>query len=134
MSKPDLPFVWKTFVRITCPFVASWQFLLEFFLCESCYFSILGPILLKLHILAHLIKSFPTVYGLCSCIKEMLIPLAGKRFERCNFLVLRSVLLKNACFISAHLIESYPRESGSWSWAKEKLLIPLEAHSRAKFF
>ena len=43
---------------------------------------------------------FPTVYGLCSCIKKMLIPLAGKRFERCNFLVLRPVLLKNAYFSS----------------------------------
>ena len=41
---------------------------------------------------------FPTVYGLCSCIKKMLIPPAGKRFERCNFLVLRPVLLKNAYF------------------------------------
>ena len=40
-------------------FVAFWQFLLEFSPCESCYFSILGPILLKLHILAHLIESFP---------------------------------------------------------------------------
>ena len=43
---------------------------------------------------------FPTVYGLCSCIKKMSIPLAGKRLERCNFLVLRPVLLKNAYFSS----------------------------------
>ena len=34
--------------------------------------------------------------------------------------------------ISAHLIESYPREHGSWSWAKEKLSIPLEAHDKAQ--
>ena len=82
-------------------FVASWQFLVEFSPCESCYFSILARILLKLHILAHVIKSFPTVYGLCSCIREQnSIPLAGKRFERCNFLVLRPVLLKNAYFSS----------------------------------
>ena len=51
-------------------FVASWQFLLEFSPWESCYFSILAPILLKLHILAHLINCYPTVYGLCSCIKK----------------------------------------------------------------
>ena len=34
--------------------------------------------------------------------------------------------------ILAHLIESYPREYGSWSWAKEKLSIPLEAHDKAQ--
>ena len=34
--------------------------------------------------------------------------------------------------ISAHLIESYPREYGSWSWAKEKLSIPLEAYDKAQ--
>ena len=34
--------------------------------------------------------------------------------------------------ISAHLIESYPREYGSWSWAKEKLSIPLEALDKAQ--
>ena len=34
--------------------------------------------------------------------------------------------------ISAHLIESYPREYGSWSWAKEKLLIPLEVRDKAQ--
>ena len=82
-------------------FVASWQFLLEFPPCESCYFSILGPILLKLHILAHLItwiKSFPTVYGLCSCIKKMSIPLAGKRFERCNCLSLTSCTAEKCIF------------------------------------
>ena len=48
---------------------AQWQFPIEFSLCESCYFSILRPILLKLNNLAHLIKSFPTVYALCSCSK-----------------------------------------------------------------
>ena len=59
-------------------FVASWQFFLEFSPCQSCYFSILGTILLKWSILAHLIKSFPTVYGLCSCMKmKMSILLAA---------------------------------------------------------
>ena len=89
-------------------FVASWQFLLVFSPCESCYFWIFGPILLKLHILAHLIESFPTVYGLCSCIKiKMPIPLAAhswrssmERDSSANFLVLRPVLLKNAYFSS----------------------------------
>ena len=56
----------------------QWQFLIEFSPCESCYFSILRPILLKFHIFAHLIKSFPMVYGLCSCIEiKMSIPLAA---------------------------------------------------------
>ena len=32
--------------------------------------------------------------------------------------------------ISAPLIDSYPREYGSWSCAKEKLLLPLEAHDK----
>ena len=35
--------------------------------------------------------------------------------------------------ISAQLIESYPREYGLWSWAKEKLLIPLEVHDKAQW-
>ena len=34
--------------------------------------------------------------------------------------------------MSAHLIKSYPREYGSWSWAEEKLEIPLEAHDKAE--
>ena len=45
---------------------------------ECSYFSVLRPILLKLHTLTHLIESFPTVYGLWSCIEiEMLIPLGA---------------------------------------------------------
>ena len=57
-------------------FVSSLQFLLEFSPCESCYFTILGPILLKLHILAQLIESFPTAYGLRNCIEiKLSIPL-----------------------------------------------------------
>ena len=47
----------------------QWQFLVEFSPCESCYFSILRAILLKLHIFAHLIESYSTVYGLSSCIE-----------------------------------------------------------------
>ena len=54
------------------------QFLIEFSPCESCYFSILRAILLKLHIFAHLIESYPTVYGLSSCVeKKILIPLVA---------------------------------------------------------
>ena len=37
--------------------VASWQFLLQFSPCKSCYFLILAPLLLKLHILAQNLKS-----------------------------------------------------------------------------
>ena len=36
---------------------------------EGFYFSVLRPILLKLHISAHLIKSFATVYSWGSCIE-----------------------------------------------------------------
>ena len=36
----------------------QWQFLIEFYPCESCYFLILRPIPLKLQIFAHLIESF----------------------------------------------------------------------------
>ena len=34
--------------------------------------------------------------------------------------------------ISAQLIDSFPLMYGSWSWAKEKLSIPLEAHDKAQ--
>ena len=45
---------------------------------ECCYPSVLRPILLKLHILTHLIESFPTLYGLWSCIEVKLsIPLGA---------------------------------------------------------
>ena len=53
-----------------------------------------------------------------------------KRFERRNFLVLLPVLLK--LHISAHLVEGYSREYSSWSWAKEKLSIPLGVHDKAQ--
>ena len=43
---------------------------------ESRYFLVLRHILLELHILADLIESFRTLYGLCSCIEiKLLIPL-----------------------------------------------------------
>ena len=47
-----------------------------------------------------------------------------------NFFVLRPILVK--FHIRTRLIEGFPREHGSWSWAKEKLLIPLEAHDKAQ--
>ena len=57
---------------------AQWQFLVEFSPSESFYFSILRAILLKLHVFAHLIKSYQTVYGLSSCIEiKMSIPQAA---------------------------------------------------------
>ena len=57
---------------------AQWQFLVEFSPCKSCYFSILCAILLKLHLFAHLIESYPTVHSLSSCIEiKLLIPLAA---------------------------------------------------------
>ena len=54
-----------------------WQFLVEFSPCESCYFSILRAILLKLHIWAHLIESYPTVHCLNSCVEKISIPFAA---------------------------------------------------------
>ena len=55
---------------------AQWQCLVEFSPCESCYFSILRAtcILLKLHIFAHLIESYSTVYTLSSCIEKRIDP------------------------------------------------------------
>ena len=103
--------------------------------CESCYFSILCPILLKLQIFAHLIESFPAVYGLCSCIEIKIVDpsrspcfkiVNGKRFEQRNFSVLRPVLLKNAYFSSAN------RELSNGvrllEVRRRKLSIPLELH------
>ena len=51
---------------------------MSFFCRFEGFYSVLRPILLKLHILAHLIESFPTLYGLWSCIeKGMSIPLGA---------------------------------------------------------
>ena len=87
----------------------QWQFLVEFFPCERCSFSILRAILLKLHFSAHLIESYPTLYGLSSCIKiKMSIPpvahttvtmYAHRAVIFCTFgcsysSVLRSILVK----------------------------------------
>ena len=45
---------------------------------ESHNFLVLGPILVKLHIVTRLIESFPMVHGSWSCIEiEMLIPLGA---------------------------------------------------------
>ena len=65
---------------------------------ERSYSSVLRPILLKLHILTRLIKSFPMVHGSWSCLKAI----DRKSFERGNFLVLRPVLPRNAYFTSAN--------------------------------
>ena len=74
---------------------------------ESHNFFVLGPILVKLHILTRLIESFPMVYELWRCIVDLsrspcLRTVQRKSFERSNFLVLRPVLLKNAYFNSAN--------------------------------
>ena len=56
----------------------NWQLLVEFFPCESCYFSILRAIFLKLPTFAHLIESYSTVHGLNSCIEIIMsIPQAA---------------------------------------------------------
>ena len=57
---------------------AQLQFLVEFSARESCYFLILELWLVKLHISAGLIESFPTEYGLCSCNEiKMSLPLGA---------------------------------------------------------
>ena len=85
---------------------------MSFFCTFECsYSSALHLILLKLHISAHLMESFPTVYHLCICTKiEISIPLGAhaektidrKMLDRRNLLVLRPVLLKFAYFHSAN--------------------------------
>ena len=77
-SRPDLPFVRKTFGRITCPFCSFLAISPWIFPLWKLLFLIWAPILLKLHILAHLIKSFPTECGLCSCIKKNVDPSSRK--------------------------------------------------------
>ena len=57
--------------------LAQRRFLVEFSPWESCSFSILRAILLKLHIFAQLIESYPTVSGWSSCIKKRSIPQAA---------------------------------------------------------
>ena len=68
-----------------------------FFPFESCYFSLLSPILLKLQFLACLIESFPLAYGLCSCIGiKLSIPLEAhalrSSMERGSRVVIFSLL------------------------------------------
>ena len=54
------------------------KFLVDFSPRDSCYFSILRAFLLRLHISAHLINSYPTVYDLSSCIQiKISIPQAA---------------------------------------------------------
>ena len=87
-----------------CPFVAQFQLFLQISPSESCYFSVLCPIMLKLHILSRLIESFATAYGLCSCIEiKLSIPLEAyaliSSMERCSSAVTFQsclVLLKNS--------------------------------------
>ena len=122
---------------------AQLQFLVEFSPWESCYFSILRAILLKLHIFAHLIESYRTVYGLSSCIEIIMsIPLAAHTtvtmyarykmsffctFEGFYFSFLRPILLK--LNILAPLIESFPTLYGLWSCIEIEMSISLGAHS-----
>ena len=121
----------------------QWQFVVEFSTCKSCYFSILRAILLKLHIFAHLIESYPTVHGLSSYIEIIMsIPLAAHTtvtmyacrktsffgpFEGSHSSVLLCMLLK--LHISTRLIESFPTLYGLWSCIEIEMSIPLGAHA-----
>ena len=50
----------------------------NFYTFDGFYFPVSRPIQLKLHILARLIESFRTVYGLWSCVEtKMSIPLGA---------------------------------------------------------
>ena len=96
-----------------------------------------------MHIFAHLIKSYPTVHGLSSCIEiKLSIPLAAHTtvtmyarremsffctFEGFYSSVLRPILLK--LHILTRLIESFPTVYGLWSCIETEMLIPLGAHS-----
>ena len=122
---------------------SQWQFLVEFSPCESCYFLILLAILLKLHIFAHLIESYPMVHGLSSCIEIIMsIPLAAHTtvtvyacckmsifcpFEGSYSSVLGRILL--ILHILTRLIESFPTFYGLWSCIEIEMLIPLGAHA-----
>ena len=121
---------------------SQWQFLVEFSPCESCSFSILRAILLKLHIFAHLIKSYSTVSGLCSCIEKIHRSLwqpilqwpctLSRNVIFCTFKgsyssVLRSILLK--LHILTRLIESFPTLCSLWSCIEIEMSIPLGAHT-----
>ena len=58
--------------RCTCFPYACWSIGIENYPFKSRNFVVLCPVLLKLHISAQLIGSYPTVHGLWSCIKEKL--------------------------------------------------------------
>ena len=113
----DVETAWPKPVR-TCPLYSDYVRSLRntcFCTFECPYSSVLRPILLKLHTLTRLIESFPTVYGLWSCIEiEMSIPLGAhaKRplIERASSTVTFSsyVLSCWKLHISTQLIDSFP--------------------------
>ena len=103
-------------------------------------------ILLKLHIFAHLIESYPTVSGLSSCIeKKISIPLAAHTtvtctlVAKCHFLHFRMLLYFSLTSYPAEI--AYRMASLAWIALLElrlaeqqvslriKLLIPLGAHA-----
>ena len=97
--------------------VASWQFLLEFSPCKSCYFSILAPILLKLHILAQNFSKFS-----CKNLKSCNFLSFGQSCWNCIFklLRLRAFQRRMACPVAAKI-------SGSshlrW-WSQATAFVP----------
>ena len=117
----------------------QWQFLVEFFPRESCYFSILRAILLKLHIFAHLIESYRTVHGLSSCIKKMSIPPAAHTtmtmYARrkvsffCIFECSHSSLFRPTLLKLHMLVESFSTLYDLLSCIEIEMSIPLEAHA-----
>ena len=91
---------------------------------------------------AHLIKSYPTVHGLSSCIEiNMLIPLAAHTTvtmyacRKMSFFALSKALILQSCriLLKVHnltrLIESFPTFHGLWSCLETEMSIPLGDHT-----
>ena len=111
----------------------------NFYTFDGFYFPVSRPTWLKLHILARLIESFPTVCGLWSCVEIKMSILLGAHakgrrwkieilhFRRLLFSVLHRFLLK--LHILARLIDSFPALYGLWSCIEIKISIPRGAHA-----
>ena len=89
----------------------------NFYTYDSFYFPLSRPILLKLHILAHLIESFRTVYGLCGCVEiKMSIPLGPMLTDRRWNM---SIFALSTAFISSLI--SHPAEIAYFSSPNREL-------------
>ena len=106
------------------------------------FFFFSHPTLLKLHVLGLLIESFPTPYGLCSCVEEKLsfrlnanasrsssvkiLSFSPKSFEGHIFFVLPPILPK--LHIWASFMESFKTTYGWWKCVDERLCFTAFLH------